>query len=164
MRSCLSQRNNNKNNIMTDSKLYFEDIAAGDRFEGATVTVDRARMLEFASEFDDQPMHLDAAAAKAMGFRDIVCNGSYIFSLSSKSSTKIWQQWHFLPSGLGIEVNFLSPVFAGDVLTGEMVITGSRPSSKPGRGWLANELTLTNQDGQTVLLTKSNSLVSCRPT
>ncbi|MCR9214599.1 MAG: MaoC/PaaZ C-terminal domain-containing protein [Proteobacteria bacterium] len=143
-------------------KLYFEDIAEGDRFEGATVTVDRARMLEFANEFDDQPMHLDEAAAREMGFRDIVCNGSYIFCLSSKSSTKIWQEWHFLPSGVGIEVSFLAPVFAGDVLSGEMVVTGTRLSRKPGRGWLANELTLTNQDGEVVLLTKSNSLVRCR--
>ena len=135
------------------NKLYFEDISQGDKFTGATVTVDRAQMLEFAADFDNQPMHLDAEAAKSMGFPDVVCNGAYIFCLSSKSSTKIWQEWEFLPSGVGIEVSFLAPVFAGEVLTGEMEILGTRPSSKPGRGLVEKELKLMKPEGTVVLST-----------
>ena len=37
-------------------KLYFNDIAKGDRFAGATVTVEREEMLDFGRRFDDQPM------------------------------------------------------------------------------------------------------------
>ena len=144
-------------------KLYYDDIKVGDRFTGNSLTLDRDRMLEFAAEFDDQPMHLDAEAAQAMGFRDIVACGSYTFSLSSGSATKIWQEWHFLPSGLGIEVSFMLPLFAGDILTGEMEITTKRLSSKPGKGWLANTFTLRNQDGKVALITKSNSLLLTRP-
>lgn len=120
-------------------------------------------MLEFAAEFDDQPMHLDTKAAQAMGFRDIVACGAYTFSLSSGSATKIWQEWHFLPSGLGIEVSFMLPLFAGDILTAEMEITTKRLSSKPGKGWLGNLFTLRNQDGKVALITKSNSLLLARP-
>jgi acyl dehydratase len=144
-------------------KLYYDDIKVGDRFTGDTLTLDRDRMLEFAAEFDNQPMHLDVEAAQAMGFPDIVACGAYTFSLSSGSSTKIWQEWHFLPSGLGIEVSFMLPLFAGDILAGEMEITTKRPSSKPGRGWLGNSFTLRNQDGKVALITKSNSLLLARP-
>ena len=144
-------------------KLYFDDIKVGDTFTGNTLTLDRGRMLEFAAEFDDQPMHLDAKAAQAMGFKDIVACGSYTFSLSSGSATKIWQEWQFLPSGLGIEVSFMRPLFAGDVLKGEMEILSTRLSSKPGRGWLGNIFTLRNQDGKVALITKSNSLLLTRP-
>ncbi|USG62882.1 hypothetical protein NBZ79_07820 [Sneathiella marina] len=143
-------------------KLYYDDIKVGDIFTGNSLVLDRARMLEFAAEFDDQPMHLDADAAKAMGFKDVIACGAYTFSLSSGASTKIWQEWHFLPSGLGIEVSFMLPLFAGDVLTGEMEITSKRLSSKPGKGWLANCFTLRNQDGKVALITKSNSLLLTR--
>ncbi|PHQ70994.1 MAG: hypothetical protein COB93_04205 [Sneathiella sp.] len=144
-------------------KLYYDDIKIGDTFTGATVTVDHDKMLEFAVEFDDQPMHLDASAARAMGLKDIVANGAYTFALNSKSVTKIWQQWHFLPSGLGIEVSFTRPIYAGDVLTGEMEVLSVRPSSNPGRGWLETIFRASNQDGEVAFTTKANFLLLCRP-
>jgi len=144
-------------------KLYYDDIKLGDTFSGATVTVERDKMLEFAAEYDDQPMHLDAEVARAMGLRDIVANGAYTFALNSKSVTKIWQQWHFLPSGLGIEVSFTRPLYAGDVLTGEMEVLAIRPSSKPGRGWIETIFRATNQNGEVAFTTGANFLLLCRP-
>ncbi|MBO0333580.1 MaoC family dehydratase N-terminal domain-containing protein [Sneathiella sp. CAU 1612] len=147
---------------MTD-KLYFEDIAKGDRFAGATVTVEREEMLDFGRRFDDQPMHFDVEAAKAMGFRDVVACGAYTFALSSKATTHIWQQWHFLPSGLGVQLDFLAPLFAGDVLTTELEVLGTRPSSKPVRGWLETILRCTNQSGETAFTTRAHFLLQGRP-
>ncbi|WP_339630371.1 MaoC/PaaZ C-terminal domain-containing protein [uncultured Sneathiella sp.] len=144
-------------------KLYFNDIAKGDRFAGATVTVEREEMLDFGRRFDDQPMHYDAEAARAMGFPDVVACGAYTFALSSKATTHIWQQWHFLPSGLGVELNFLAPLHAGDVLTTEMEILETRPSSKPGRGWLDTVLRCVNQNGATAFTTKAHFLLLERP-
>jgi acyl dehydratase len=144
------------------NKLYFEDIRKGDRFAGATVTVDREEMLDFGRRFDDQPMHYDAAAAKEMGFPDVVACGAYTFALSSKATTHIWQQWHFLPSGLGVQLDFLAPLHAGDVLTTEMEILDTRSSSKPGRGWLDTILRCTNQAGQVAFTTKAHFLLSKR--
>ncbi|MFC4273102.1 acyl dehydratase [Sneathiella chungangensis] len=144
-------------------KLYFEDITKGDKFAGATVTVERAEMLDFGRRFDDQPMHFDAAAAKAMGFPDVVACGAYTFALSSKAATKVWQQWHFLPSGLGIELDFLAPLFAGDVLTTEMEVLDTRPSSKAGRGWLDTVLRCTTQEGKLAFTTKAHFLLLGRP-
>lgn len=144
-------------------KLYFSDINMGDLFAGATVTVDREEMLDFGRRFDDQPMHYDVAAAKAMGFRDVVACGAYTFALSSKAATHVWQQWHFLPSGLGVQLDFLAPVFAGDVLTSEMEVLDTRPSSKPGRGWLDTILRCTNQNVEAVFTTKAHFLLRERP-
>ena len=144
-------------------KLYFEDVSKGDTFAGATVTVDREEMLDFGRRFDDQPMHFDAEAAKAMGFPDVVACGCYTFALSSMAATHVWQQWHFLPSGLGVQLDFLAPVFAGDVLTSEMEVLETRPSSKAGRGWLDTILRCTNQDGKTVFTTKAHFLLLGRP-
>ncbi len=144
-------------------KLYFEDISKGDRFAGASFTVEREEMLDFGRRFDDQPMHYDAEAAKALGFKDVVACGAYTFALSSKAATHVWQQWHFLPSGLGVELNFLSPLFAGDVLSTDMEVLETRLSSKPGRGWLDTILRCTNQDGREAFTTKAHFLLLMRP-
>ncbi|MDP6565602.1 MAG: MaoC/PaaZ C-terminal domain-containing protein, partial [Alphaproteobacteria bacterium] len=109
-------------------KLFFEDINVGDTFVGDKVTVDPERMLSFAQEFDSQPMHLDPAAAKAMGLDDVIACGSYTFSLSAKSCTLIWDEVQFLPSGLGFQMSFVAPVYAGDELQLHIEVTNKRPS------------------------------------
>ncbi|MCH9673782.1 MAG: MaoC family dehydratase N-terminal domain-containing protein [Gammaproteobacteria bacterium] len=144
-------------------RLYFEDIAPGDAFIGATVHAERAQMLAFAREFDDQPMHLDASAAQAMGLDDVVASGAYNFSLNTKSLTAIWQRWHFLPSGLGIELSFTSPIYPGDELTTELTVTKTRLSTKPGRGWLDTDVVLRKADRTVGLEMTVSFLILCRP-
>ncbi len=143
--------------------LYFEDIRAGETFVGETVVVERDRMLAFAAEFDDQPMHLDAAAARAMGLDDIIAPGAYIFALTGKALLAIWKRLHFLPSGLGIEVSFVRPVYAGDTLTAHVEVTAIRPSSKPGRGWLETKTSYLDQNGETAAKTAGTWLLKSRP-
>ena len=49
-------------------RLYLEDLHAGRRFTSATHLVDEAQIKAFAAQFDPQPFHLDAGAAKATLF------------------------------------------------------------------------------------------------
>jgi acyl dehydratase len=49
-------------------RLYLEDLHVGRRFTSATHLVDEAQIKAFAAQFDPQPFHLDAAAAKATLF------------------------------------------------------------------------------------------------
>jgi acyl dehydratase len=44
--------------------IYFEDLAAGQEYDLGSRTVDRAAIVEFASEFDPQPFHTDEDAAQ----------------------------------------------------------------------------------------------------
>ena len=143
-------------------KLYFEDIQVGDKFVGDTVVAEREKMLSFAADFDDQPMHLDADAARGMGLKDIIATGSYIFALHAKSQLAIWKRFHMLPSGLGIQISFLMPMYAGDTLTGEMEILATRPSRKPGRGWVDAKVIFKNQNGDEAVESKAALLLKCR--
>lgn len=147
---------------MTD-KLYFEDIAVGDSFNGTPVAVEREQMLWFAHEFDDQGMHIDPAAARAMGLDDIIAPGAMIFALTSKMQRDIWKGLHMLPSGRGIEIDFQRPVYAGDTLTAHTTVPAVRPSSKPGRGWIETITSYANQHGETVAETKGTWLLVSRP-
>ncbi len=144
------------------SKLYFEDIQVGDQFVGDTVVAERDKMLSFAEEFDNQPMHLDADAAHAMGLKDIIAPGAYIFALNAKTQRAIWKRLHMLPSGLGIRVSFLLPVYAGDTLTAHLEVLATRPSSKPGRGWIDTKVTIKNQTGGVAVDSEAALLLICR--
>ncbi len=48
--------------------LYLEDIAVGQTFVTGTVEVELEKAKAFATEFDPQPFHLDAVAARASMF------------------------------------------------------------------------------------------------
>lgn len=143
-------------------RLYFGDIQTGDKFVGDTARVEREQMLTFAAQFDHQPMHLEPEAARQMGFRDIVACGAYIFALTSQSQCAIWKRWHMLPSGLGIKVSFMLPLYADDTLTAHMDIIATRPSSKPTRGWVDTRIDFLNQNGETAVECGGAMLLLCR--
>jgi hypothetical protein len=52
--------------------LYLEDLHDGQCFTSGAHTWDKDHMIAFASEFDPQPFHLDAAAAKNNLFGGLV--------------------------------------------------------------------------------------------
>ncbi|MGX9117123.1 MaoC/PaaZ C-terminal domain-containing protein [Mesorhizobium sp. BHbsci] len=55
--------------------LYMEDFAAGQTFVSGSATVDPEAVARFAAEFDPQPFHLDASAAKKTLFRGLAASG-----------------------------------------------------------------------------------------
>jgi acyl dehydratase len=50
------------------TERYLEDFAVGQTYSSGRFQIDEERMKSFASEFDPQPFHLDAAAASTRYF------------------------------------------------------------------------------------------------
>lgn len=148
---------------MSAQLLYFEDLAIGDTFVGEVVPVDRDELLWFANNFDNQPMHADPLAAQAMGFKDVIAPGCYTFALNSKSISAIWRRLHFLPSGIGIQLSFLKPLYAGGTLTTHVEILTSRESRKPGRGWLDCKVTCLDERDAVIATVDADWLLKRRP-
>ena len=132
---------------------YFEDFDVGTSEAYGTTRVDEAAMLDFAREFDPQPMHLDAASDQARRVGGIIASGWLTCALNMRMIAD-----HFLLKSAGLgspgvsSVKWLFPVRAGDTLTGQMRIEGKRVSaSKPDRGFVDFRFELVNQSGQRVL-------------
>ena len=51
-------------NPVTADRRHFEDLALGERIELAAITVTKEMIIEFATEFDPFPFHLDEDAAR----------------------------------------------------------------------------------------------------
>jgi acyl dehydratase len=138
---------------MTEKLWAFEDFVEGSSITLATKQVTAEEIIEFASEFDAQPMHLDEEAGKAsiLGglsasgwhtcamFMRMMCDG-FILNSTSQGSP-------------GIEyVKWKKPVLAGDTLTGTSTVLTKRLSkTKPGLGFITVRSAMTNQRGETVL-------------
>lgn len=146
-------------------ELYFEDFAVGDRFVSAGVTVSESMILDFALQYDPQPFHLDAEAAKASHFGGLIASGFQTMALGFRM---ILQLGIFRACGMGSpgldELRWPAPVRPGDTLHSELEILESRPSrSKPDRGMLTTRLRVLNQHGDEVMTFKALQLTRRRP-
>ncbi len=130
----------------------FEEFQVGARFEhAATLKVTQADNVAFCRlTLNDQPLHLDAAAARKAGYKDALVNGLYTFSACVGASVADTTAGT-LVANLGYEdVQHPLPVFPGDTLRFSTEVTDKRPSSKPGRGIVTLQHRVHNQEGQEV--------------
>jgi len=138
---------------MAGPRWAYEDLAVGDTITLGEKLMTAAEIIEFASEFDAQPMHLDEEAGKAsiLGglsasgwhtcstFMRMMCDGFILDSTSQGSPGLDYVRWK-------------KPVLAGDTLTGSCTILAKRTSkSKPTLGFVTVKSSMTNQRGEVVL-------------
>lgn len=132
---------------------YFDDFRIGDRFETAGKTVTEAEIIRFALQFDPQPFHLDAEAAKATGFGGLIASGFHTLSLSMSLFFRLRLVEAANLGSPGIdEVRWKQPVRPGDTLTQVAEIIDLTPSrSKPDRGVIRVRHDTFNQHDELVM-------------
>ena len=145
--------------------LYLEDLAVGQTFRSASVTVDCDRVKAFAAEFDPQPFHLDEQAAGASAFRGLVASGWHTAALTMRLLVEGDLKVAGGLVGAGVEeLRWPRPVRPGDTLRVESEVLEVRPSgSRPDRGVVRVRSTTLNQDGQPVMVQVASLIVPRRP-
>lgn len=144
--------------------IYFEDLAAGQEYDLGSRTLDRAAIIDFATEFDPQPFHVDEDAAEQSIYGGLIASGwqtccvymrllcdSFLLQVNSMGSPGV------------DELRWLGPVRPGDTLSAKLRIDEVRVSkSKPDRGIIMTAGEVRNQDGDLVLTLKSPLMVRRR--
>lgn len=144
--------------------LYLEDLYVGQRFESRKHLVTAEEIKKFAAEFDPQPFHLDAAAAKASLFGGLVASGWHTGALTMRMLVEGAAPIANGVIGAGVEMSWPRPTYPGDelqVVSEVMEITPSR--SKPDRGMVLLKSETRNQRGEVVLALTSKLVVPRRP-
>ena len=131
--------------------LYFEDIAAGQKYRSPSLPVDAAAITGFAAEFDPQPFHLDDAAARDSLFEGMAASGWHTAALTMK----LCLSSDFQPAGgiIGVGGELLWPraVRPSDALHVEIEVLETRTSrSRPRQGVVKIRITTLNQQGDPV--------------
>lgn len=148
------------------TERYLEDFAVGQRYGSGRISVDEARIKTFAGEFDPQPYHLDAAAARRSIFGGLAASGWHTAALTMR----LLVEGELKPAGgiLGLgfeEFRWPRPVRPGDTLTVESEVLEVRPStSRPDQGLIKVRNTTRNQNGEAVQIQTGSLLVRRRPT
>jgi acyl dehydratase len=148
------------------ARRYFEDFKVGETWESAPTPVSAQEIIAFASNFDPQPMHTDAARAADGAFQGLVASGWHIAALSMKVFVQAGGYGETPVVGLGIdELRWRAPVRAGDVLTVQReVVELRRSESNPAHGVVRTRVTVRNQDGTTVMTLITAGRVPARGT
>ena len=148
------------------SGRYFDEWQVGDRIEHPirrTVT-ETDNLLFSTMTHNPQPLHIDAEAARASEFGQILVNGTFTFSLMiglSVGETTLGT----LVANLGYDKLVMpKPVFIGDTMRATSDIVERRDSkSRPDAGLVTFRHELLNQRNEIVCQCLRTALLKRRP-
>jgi acyl dehydratase len=145
--------------------LYFEEFELDTRYvhrPGRTVT-EADNVLFTTLTMNSQALHLDAAWSATQPFGQRLVNSMFtLATMVGASVTQLTQGT--LVANLGFaEVTFPHPLFHGDTMYSDTVVTAKRLSaSRPGQGIVTVVHTARNQHGVIVARAERTLLVWCR--
>ncbi len=144
--------------------LYWEDFEVGDEFPtpwGRTIT--EAHVLAFSGVTADfQHLHTDETYAEKSHFGTRIAHGplTAVTGLGLQVYTQVWRN---AMAFLSEQHEYKLPVFIGDTLFSNMVVTDTRPTKKEDRGIVFFRNDLTNQRQELVCESLYTMMIRRRP-
>ena len=143
---------------------YFEDYVPGAVFEYGQIPVIEAEIIEFASRFDPQDMHVDPEAAAQGRFGGLIASGWHTAAMMMRLFVDNFLSKVASLASPGIdELRWLQPVRPGDVLRIRVTVLEATPSrSRPDRGMVRTLVEVLNQQGEVVMSLKPMNIIRRR--
>ena len=145
--------------------IWWEDFKVGERSEMGRHTFGEEEIVAFARQFDPQPFHLDAQAARGTPFGGLIASGWHTCAVGMRLMVDQYIGRTVSLGSPGIEdIRWLRPVRAGDTLTYSRTVIESRASTtRAGVGLVKHRWEAVNQSGQTVLTMEGWGMYGRRP-
>ncbi|PYI37407.1 dehydratase [Arthrobacter psychrolactophilus] len=139
--------------VVTQRGLFFEELEIGVRYEhrpGRTMT-ETDNVMFTTMTMNTQALHLDAAWSAEQPFGQRLMNSMFtLATMVGQSVAQLTQGTIVAQLGMS-DISFPHPLFHGDTLYTETVVTAKRLSaSRPGQGIVTMEHTGRNQSGVVV--------------
>lgn len=153
-------------NRVTRDRLHFEDLEVGQRFVLPHRKMTRQMIIEFASQYDPLPFHLDEKAAKASLLGGLAASGWQTAALSLRMLVDVFLSKAASMGGLGFtDLRWHRPVMVDDTITGTVTIVHLRASEgRPDWGIATLEFDIRNQKREMVLSMRLANLIERRDT
>lgn len=141
--------------------MYFDDLRTSMTVNTAPAVIEKEKMMAFARDYDNIPLHTDEEYAKTTPFGELIAPGVMSFM-------SIWAKYlevdffgEELIAGKSTKIEWLKPVFAGDILTGKATVTNLvRRNAR--NGLVEVTIEAYNQYGELVLTNVTEAVVKCR--
>lgn len=142
--------------------MYLEDIQINSEVTVENIVIEKEEMIEFAKRYNPVKIHTDAEFAKSTRFGELIAPGMLSF-------LSVWAQYVSLDfagddlvAGKSTAIEWMKPVFAGDVLRGVARVTGLSFRNEHN-GVMSVTIDVFNQKDEKVLTSVVESIVKRRP-
>lgn len=141
--------------------MYFDDIIVGMTVQIAPAVIQKEKMLEFARNYDNIPLHTDEEYAKSTPFGALIAPGVMSFMSVWANYLEVDFFGKELLAGKSTRIEWIRPVYAEDILTGTAEITNLVKRSVRN-GLVEITIKAYNQMGELVLVDVTEAIVKCR--
>lgn len=142
--------------------MYLEDIQIGSEVTVENIVIEKEEMLDFAKKYNPVKIHTDEDFAKKTRFGELIAPGMLSFLSVWAQYTSLDFAGEELIAGKSTAVEWMKPVFAGDVLRGTARVTGLS-FRNDHNGVLTVAIDVFNQKDEKVLTSVIESIVKRRP-
>ena len=142
--------------------MFFEDIKKGLEIHIAPAIIDKQKMIDFAKEYDNVPLHVDEKYAKSTPFGKLIAPGVMSFMCVWAKYLEVDIFGEQLLAGKSTKIEWLKPVFAEDVLTSKAVVT-KLIERNAKNGIVEVTISAFNQNGDLVLTGVTEAIVKKKP-
>ena len=138
--------------------MYFNQLKVGMTVDLEPALIKKEKMLEFAKDYDNIPLHTDEEYAKSTPFGRLIAPGVMSFMSVWAKYLQVDFFGEELLAGKSTKIEWLKPVFADDVLTAKATITNlTKRNEKNGIAEVTIEAL--NQNGELVLTSVTEAIV-----
>lgn len=140
--------------------MYFDDLKVGMTVQIEPAFIEKEKMMDFARIYDNIPLHTDEDYAKASPFGALIAPGVMSFMSVWAKYLEVDFFGKELLAGKSTRIEWHKPVYAGDSLHGNAVITNLvRRNARNG----IVEITIEafNQNNVLVLTDVTEAIVKC---
>ena len=141
--------------------MYFDDLSIGMTVEIAPAVIQKEKMIAFAKDYDNIPLHTDEEYAKTTPFGGLIAPGVMSFMSVWAKYLEVDLFGTELLAGKSTKIEWHKPVYAEDVLSGRATITGL-VKRNPKNGLVEITIEAYNQKGELVLTDVTEAVVRCR--
>ena len=142
--------------------MYFEELKTGMTVDTAPAVIEKEKMVAFARDYDNIPLHTDEEYAKSTPFGKLIAPGVMSFMSVWAKYLEVEFFGAELLAGKSTKIEWLKPVFADDVLTGKATIT-NLVKRNAKNGLVEVTIEAYNQKGELVLTDVTEAIVKCKP-
>ena len=142
--------------------MYFDELKIGMAVNTAPAVIEKEKMLAFARDYDNIPLHTDEEYAKTTPFGKLIAPGVMSFMSVWVKYLEVDFFGEALLAGKSTKIEWLKPVFADDVLTGRATIT-NLVKRNAKNGLVEVSIEAYNQNGELVLTDVTEVIVKCKP-
>lgn len=141
--------------------MYFDDIKIGMTVDIPSAVIEKEKMLSFARDYDNIPLHTDEEYAKSTPFGGLIAPGVMSFMSVWAKYLEVDLFGKELLAGKSTKIEWFKPVYPDDILSAKAVVTNlTKRSNKNGIVEISIEAY--NQNGELVLTNVTEAIVKNR--